>query len=131
MVILIVDDDHEDSDFFTEAVNEIDPEIKCWIAKDGKEALSLLTKEMVMPPDYIFLDINMPLMNGRETLIEMKKNTSLRDIPVIMYSTTSDTKEIKSFYELGAYDFLIKPHNFNKLVEALTSIVVSTKRKIK
>jgi DNA-binding response OmpR family regulator len=126
-----VDDDHEDSDFFTEAVNEIDPEIKCWVAKDGKEALNLLMKEMVMTPDYVFLDINMPLMNGRETLIEMKKNTRLRDIPVIMYSTTSDTKEIKSFYELGAHDFLIKPHNFNKLVEALTSIVVTTKRKIK
>jgi CheY-like chemotaxis protein len=131
MVILIVDDDHEDSDFFTEAVNQIDPEIKCWVAKDGKAALNLLTKEMVMPPEYIFLDINMPIMNGRETLIELKKNTRLRDIPVIMYSTTSDTKEIKSFYELGAHDFLIKPHNFNKLVEALTSIIVSNKRKIK
>ena len=131
MVILIVDDDHEDSDFFTEAVSEIDPEIKCWVAKDGVEALNLLTEEMIMSPDYIFLDINMPVMNGRETLIEMKKNTRFRHIPVIMYSTTSDTKEIRSFYELGAHDFLIKPHNFNKLVEALSSIVVTTKRKIK
>jgi CheY-like chemotaxis protein len=131
MVILVVDDDHEDAEFFNEAVAQVDSNIKCWVAKDGRQALHLLTKELVMPPDYIFLDINMPVMNGRETLIEIKKNTRLRDIPVIMYSTTSDTKEIKSFYDLGAHDFLIKPHHFNKLVEALNSIIVSTKRKFK
>jgi CheY-like chemotaxis protein len=131
MVILVVDDDQEDSEFFKEAVAEVDAEIKTWVAKDGRDALRLLTRELVLPPDYIFLDINMPIMNGRETLIEIKKNTRLRDIPVIMYSTTSDTKEIKSYYDLGAYDFLIKPHHFNKLVEALGSIVVSTKRRIK
>lgn len=131
MVILIVDDDNDDAEFFTEAVNKVDPQIRCWVAKDGKQALHLLNKELVIPPDFIFLDINMPIMNGRETLTEIKKSTRLRDIPVIMYSTTSDTKEIKSFYDLGAYDFLIKPNNFQKLVEALSSIIVSTKQKIK
>ncbi len=128
MVIMIVDDDAEDCELFHEAINEIDPEIKCWTAKDGKAAINLLTRELVILPDYIFLDINMPIMNGRETLGELKKNSRLRDIPVIMYSTTSDTKEIKSFYSLGAHDFLIKPNNFNKLVEALSSIVISTRK---
>jgi CheY-like chemotaxis protein len=127
MVILIADDDHEDCELFSEAINEIDPTIKCWIARDGRQALQFLNKELVLPPDYIFLDINMPLMNGRDTLIEIKKNTRLRDIPVIMYSTTSDTREIQGYYKLGAYDFLIKPSNFNKLIEALTSIIISTR----
>ena len=131
MVILIVDDDQEDAEFFTEAVNEVDRSVKCWVAKDGKEALHLLSKELVLPPDYVFLDINMPIMNGRETLAAIKASTRLRDIPVIMYSTTTDTKEIKSFYDMGAYDFLIKPRNFRKLVEALESIIVSTKKKIR
>ena len=127
MVVLIVDDDHEDCELFHEAIHEIDPAIKCWTAKDGRQAINFLTKELILPPDYIFLDINMPLMNGRETLMEIKKNTRLRDIPVVMYSTTSDTKEIQGYYKLGAHDFLIKPNNFNRLVEALTSIIISTR----
>jgi CheY-like chemotaxis protein len=127
MVILIVDDDNEDCELFYEAINEIDAAIKCWTARDGRQALTFLTKEIVIPPDFIFLDINMPVMNGKDTLMEIKKNTRLRDIPVIMYSTTSDTKEIQGYYRLGAHDFLIKPNNFNKLVEALSSIIVSTR----
>lgn len=127
MVILIVDDDNEDCELFHEAINTIDSAIKCWTARDGRQAIHVLTKELVIPPDYIFLDINMPVMNGRDTLMEIKKNTRLRDIPVIMYSTTSDTREIQGYYQLGAYDFLIKPSNFNRLVEALTSIIISTR----
>jgi CheY-like chemotaxis protein len=127
MVILIVDDDQEDCELFHEAMREIDPSIKCWTARDGRHAIQLLNKELVLPPDYIFLDINMPVMNGKDTLIEIKKNTRLRDIPVIMYSTTSDTKEIQGYYKLGAHDFLIKPSNFNKLIEALSSIIISTR----
>ena len=127
MVVLIVDDDHEDCELFNEAIHEIDPAIKCWTARDGRQALNFLTTELIVLPDYIFLDINMPLMNGKDTLIEIKKNTRLRDIPVVMYSTTSDTKEIQGYYKLGAYDFLIKPNNFNRLVEALTSIIISTR----
>lgn len=131
MVILIVDDDAEDREFFKEALAEINPAIRCYVAKDGKDALYQLNQEIVLPPDYIFLDINMPLMNGRDCLIEIKKSAHHRHIPVIMYSTTSDTDEIKSYYVLGAYDFLIKPPNFKKLVEALTSIIVSSKEKIR
>lgn len=127
MVILIVDDDNEDCELFYEAINHIDPAIKCWTARDGRQAIQLLTKELVIPPDYVFLDINMPVMNGKDTLIEIKKHTRLRDVPVIMYSTTSDTREIQGYYQLGAHDFLIKPNNFNRLVEALSSIIISTR----
>lgn len=131
MLIMIVDDDSEDRELFREAIAEIAPSINCFSAKDGKEAVHVLTNELVILPDYIFLDINMPVMNGRECLIEIKKNTKLRHVPVIMYSTTSDTKEIKGFYSLGAHDFLIKPNNFVKLVEALGSIIVSNKSKVR
>lgn len=131
MVILIVDDDAEDREFFKEALTEINPAIRCYAAKDGKDALQQLNQELVIPPDYIFLDINMPLMNGRDCLIEIKKSTRLRHTPVVMYSTTSDTDEIKSYYALGAHDFLIKPSSFKKLVEALTSIIINSKAKIR
>jgi CheY-like chemotaxis protein len=126
MLILIVDDDSEDRELFREAIAEIDPSIRCYSAQDGKDALREMNHGLDLP-DFIFLDINMPVMNGRECLIEIKKHTRLRHIPVIMYSTTSDTMEIKGFYSLGAHDFLIKPRNFKKLVEALGSIISSGK----
>lgn len=123
MFVLIIDDDAEDRELFLEAVNKINPAIRSRSAKDGLEAMRLLTNGIPVLPDFIFLDINMPLMNGRECLIELQRNPKLKKIPVIMYSTTSDTKEIQSYYKLGAHDFLIKPSSFDKLVEALNSII--------
>jgi CheY-like chemotaxis protein len=128
MLLLIIDDDSEDCELFCEAVNEVDSAITCLTAQDGKEAIQLLTT-LKDQPDYIFLDINMPVMNGKETLAEIKRTTKLKQIPVIMYSTTSNTEEIQGYYSMGAHDFLIKPHNFKKLVEALTSIIVRRTKK--
>jgi CheY-like chemotaxis protein len=121
MIVFYADDDTEDCELFEEALREIDSELVPVIAKDGKQALTLLE---IMPvlPDYIFLDINMPVVDGKKCLIEIKKNPRLKDIPVIMYSTTSDTNEIQQYYKLGAHDFLIKPNNFNILCDSLESI---------
>lgn len=127
MVILNVDDDREDREFFCKALQEIDPSITCLMAESGTEALSILQKQPPLP-DYIFLDINMPMMDGKECLKELKSIPQLKHIPVIMYSTSTDTKEIKECYKLGAEDFLIKPNNYEKLVNDLTSIFAFSKR---
>lgn len=127
MVILNVDDDREDREFFCEALLEIDRNAICLTAGSGTEALSLLQSHLPRP-DYIFLDINMPMMDGKTCLRELKKIPELKDIPVIMYSTSTDTKEIKECYKLGAEDFLIKPNNYEKLVNDLSSIFSFSKR---
>jgi DNA-binding response OmpR family regulator len=121
MTIFYADDDSEDCELFTEALRQIDPEIKSIIAKDGREALAYLNNTRDLP-DYIFLDINMPLIDGKKCLIEIKRSVKLNTIPVIMYSTTSDTNEIHEYYKLGAHDFLIKPNNFLTLCDSLESI---------
>lgn len=121
MIVFYADDDPEDCMLFTEALQQIDSDLKAVIAKDGKEALAILETTQLLP-DYIFLDINMPLVNGKQCLIHIKKNPKLKNIPVIMYSTTSDTNEIQQYYKLGAHDFLIKPANFNVLCDCLESI---------
>lgn len=126
MIIFYADDDAEDCELFTEALREIDPEAKAIIAGDGREALAFLENTADLP-DYIFLDINMPLVDGKQCLIEIKRNMRLKDIPVIMYSTTSDTNEIRQYYKLGAHDFLIKPNNFAALCDALESIFSLTR----
>jgi CheY-like chemotaxis protein len=129
MTVLYADDDPEDIEFFCDALREVDPEIHCISAKDGKEALQILQHDLIILPDYIFLDINMPVMDGKTCLTEIMKDKRLKHIPVIMYSTTTDAAEIKKYYTLGAYDFLIKPHQYAKLHEALMSIFVHTTKK--
>jgi CheY-like chemotaxis protein len=127
MVVLNVDDDQEDREFFCDALREIDPSITCLIAGSGMEALSLLQKVKPLP-DYIFLDINMPMMDGKQCLKALKSLAELESIPVIMYSTSTDTREIQECYKLGAEDFLIKPHSFEKLVNDLNSIFALSRR---
>jgi CheY-like chemotaxis protein len=127
MLLLVVDDDKEDRALFCEAASGIDTDIKFLIAEDGAQALQLLEQTAVLP-DYIFLDINMPKMNGKEFLVRAKKDNRIKKIPVVMYSTTSQTKEIEECYKLGAYDFLIKPPSFQKLVDDLRSIFIEAER---
>jgi len=127
MVVLNVDDDQEDREFFCDALREIDSTITCLVAASGMDALSLLGEVSVLP-DYIFLDINMPMMDGKQFLKILKTIPEFRSIPVIMYSTSTDTREIKECYKLGAEDFLIKPYSFEKLVNDLTSVFAFSKR---
>ena len=127
MVVLNVDDDQEDREFFCEALREIDPSIVCLTAESGMEALSLLQRQ-TPTPDYIFLDINMPMMDGKQCLKVLKNIPEFAAIPVIMYSTSTDSREIRECYKLGAEDFLIKPHSYEKLVNDLTSIFTFSKR---
>ncbi len=121
MVILVVDDDAEDMELFGQAVAEIDPTITCVEAYNGLEALKILKRNHWLP-DYIFLDINMPLMNGRKCLEEIKSNDSYKRIPVIIYSTTRDAEQIRACRDLGA-DFLTKPESFDVLVTSLRKIL--------
>lgn len=117
MIILAVDDDSEDFEFFSEAVREVDPTIVILKATNGIEALDILENQLLMP-DYIFLDINMPLMDGKACLQFIKQDERFREIPVVMYSTTSNQTEISQYKMLGAH-FLVKPNRLSHLVKSL------------
>lgn len=114
MIILYVDDDLDDRVIISEVFREIDPTINCLTVCDGRQAIDFLNSTGPLP-DYIFLDINMPVMDGKECLAELKQNSKFREIPVIIYSTTNDPTEIKSFYRLGASSFMHKPNTFRQL----------------
>lgn len=122
MTLMYIDDDAEDREFFREAVRNIDPQLMCYMAKDGAEGLADL-KEMIVMPDFIFVDVNMPIMNGRQFLMEIKKLPRLRSIPVLMYSTTNHPDEIQEYLELGAYKVLVKPNTLTK-IESLVRTVI-------
>jgi len=124
MLILAVDDDPDDRGLFLEAINRISPSIKCIEAGDGDEAYELLTNTMTVLPDMIFLDINMPVMDGKTCLKLLRGNDILREIPVVILSTNLTERDIRDLSNLNA-DFLVKPATFPKLVEALSAIFIS------
>jgi CheY-like chemotaxis protein len=105
-MFFIVDDDTDDQDLFIEAVNEVDGSIQCLSASDCEEALDLLKNRKIGLPDMIFLDLNMPRLNGKQCLAELKKQAHLKHIPVIIYSTSSERRDIEETSRLGAAHFL-------------------------
>ena len=128
MNLLIIDDDQDDVDLFKEAVHELNPEIAVWSANDGSHGIKMLTDELVVLPDFIFLDVNMPIMGGQECLGKIKATSRLRAIPVFMYSTTRNDREIVQYQKLGAEDFIVKPSEFDKLKSLIKSILLKRQR---
>ncbi len=121
--LLIIDDDIEDHEIFEEAIHDIDDTILCYSAMSGDEALDMLEKDLTVLPDLIFLDLNMPKLNGKQVLREIKSRESLRPIPVIMYSTSFAPHDIEEVTGLGAAFHLLKPSKFEDLVKALTVVL--------
>lgn len=116
-IILLVDDDVDDASIFCEALLLIDPNIVCYCATDGVEALEILQREE--HPNIIFLDINMPRMNGWEFLRRMKCIDDLKEIPVLVYSTSTLDNDINTALDLGALCFFAKPNKFSDLKNIL------------
>lgn len=118
MNILLIDDDEDDREIFLEAVKTINPSIHCNVVNSATEAFNVLVNTPSLPR-YIFLDMNMPLMDGRTCLRQIKKDTRYKDINVVIYSTTSDKEEINVFRYLGA-DYIHKPDSFDELLRSLS-----------
>jgi len=122
----IVDDDPDDQELFIEALKGLDELCICVTAFNGEEALLKLLNELPVLPDFIFLDLNMPRMNGKQFLSEIKKIKTIRDIPVIIYSTSTEKADILDTIQLGAVYFLQKPNRFEDLTVALGNIISRT-----
>ncbi|NCI45907.1 response regulator [Sediminibacterium soli] len=121
--IFLVDDDTDDRSLFMDALSEIDTAIELATAINGTEALE---KMLAMPgrlPDYIFMDLNMPLMNGLQCLKELKKRAALAHIPVIIYSTSSHSKDKEEAARSGAFDYIVKPFSFTELCASIRKVL--------
>jgi DNA-binding response OmpR family regulator len=124
---LLIDDDSDDRELFSEALSLVEPAIICDHATDAEEGYAWLQKN-TEEPDLIFLDINLPVTNGWELLTRLKES-ALKHIPVIMYSTSSNAKDIRTAKELGALCFITKPHAFRSLRGMLNVVVEHANRK--
>ncbi|HVS98246.1 MAG TPA: response regulator [Puia sp.] len=123
--IVLVDDDMDDREIFGEIVCQLDPDTAVKCAENGLEMVAMLDKTPDdQLPDLIILDQNMPQMTGKESLVYLKGNTRLRQIPVIVYSTY----QIRDFYQeclsLGAQDVVPKPDTLQAYRDMLEQFLV-------
>ena len=118
-IFLLADDDADDTELFCDALEAIDPSIICYCATDGKNVLEILQNATLKKPQIIFLDINMPGMNGWECLKQLKDSEAFKHIPVLIYSTSNHHKEADHALEMGALCFFTKPTYFKELKEIL------------
>jgi CheY-like chemotaxis protein len=120
--ILLIDDDEDDRWLFTEAISRTVPSVRCTSVSSGPEALDFLSLQDRQFPDIIFLDLNMPGMDGKKCLAELKNDPRINNIPVIVYSTSNFHKDINEAKALGAHDFIIKPSDYQQLCTLIKKI---------
>ena len=121
MLILNVDDDLDDREFFSDAKRVVDPEIPCVLFENGDQLLHYLGESKTLP-DYIFIDINMPKMNGYECAKEIKLNYHTGDIQIVMYSTAFNPLDREKF-EAQGFKYIVKQNTMKKLVQSIKGVI--------
>lgn len=130
--LFLIDDDEDDHFFFKAAVKLVNPLLNLDTAENGKVALDKL-KASPSLPDIIFLDLNMPVMNGFDFLVQIKTENQLKKIPVGILTTSNAIADQERTKEFGARFFLTKPNDIRSLgkkIQQLLSADFSTEEYI-
>ncbi|GAB2778405.1 response regulator [Rhabdobacter roseus] len=118
----LIDDDLDDQEIFSMALQDAYNAVTCECANDGVQALEKLNLDQAFIPHFIFIDMNMPRMKGVQCLEEIKKIDRLKHIPIYMYSTSADPSAIAQTRQLGAADFIVKPSTIGALTSTLSKL---------
>jgi CheY-like chemotaxis protein len=118
----LVDDDVDDQEIFDLALQGVGTSTKLEFANDGVEAISRIQNDTSFLPHCIFIDLNMPRMNGQQCLQELRKIERIRQVPIVMYSTTVNPQYLADALNHGATDFIEKPITIEALTESLSKI---------
>ena len=124
--VLLVEDDPGDVLMTREAFEEHKVRNRLNVVSDGVDALAYLRREKpfeeAVRPDLILLDLNLPRRDGREVLAEIKNDTVLRQIPVVVLTTSKADEDIYKSYDLGVNSYIVKPVTFEALVDILQTL---------
>jgi CheY-like chemotaxis protein len=124
--ILLADDDLDDCIFFKEALEELALSANLTAVHDGEQLMQLLINETNELPDVLFLDLNMPRKNGFECLTEIKLNEKLKQLPVIIFSTSFEQEVVNQLYKSGAQHFIRKPSEFSQFKKIIQQSLALT-----
>lgn len=120
---LLIDDDIDEHKLFTYAMSQVNPEMECIAICSSTQAIERVKNEPDLKPLFIFLDLNMPRVSGKEVLKEIKSQGHLRDVPTFMYSGSLSASDRSETRKLGSTGCIEKPGRFIKLVDVLKNIV--------
>jgi DNA-binding NarL/FixJ family response regulator len=118
--IMLADDDVDDHELFHDALKQVNGSLIINAVKNGEELMNLLEHYV---PHMLFIDLEMPSKNGLECIREIRSKDSLKQIPVVVFSSTSKPSNIITAYEVGADLYFIKPASFHVLVSSLKAIM--------
>ena len=124
--ILLADDDMDDCIFFTEALQELEVKARIKTVFNGEQLMLLLRDDASLLPDILFLDLNMPRKNGVACLQEIKQDPKLKELPIIILSTSIDKKMADQLYSSGAHHYISKPANFSELKKLIQQAISLT-----
>lgn len=123
--IFLTDDDADDCMLFSEALQEIygDDQARLTITSDGVKLMQVLDETVPPSPEIIFLDLNMPRKNGFECLSEIRNHPKLKDIPIVVFSTSSNNDIVNRTYQQGANYYICKPQSYAMLKRAIEFVL--------
>ena len=123
ITIYLADDDADDRLLMTEAIKAIDPHIQIVETENGQELLKVLRSQKILDRCLIILDMNMPKMNGLETLSNLRSIPRLASLPTIILSTSGNPDIIDFAKKLGAIDYLIKPASMDGIINLYRQLI--------
>ncbi|MBC8005749.1 MAG: response regulator [Verrucomicrobia bacterium] len=123
LYILLAEDDEDDRLFFKEALQEIKVKTIVDMVYDGSQLMNFLNQPGIRLPNVVFLDLNMPVKSGMECLVEIRKNTKLKDLAIAIYSTSASEEDIEKAFVNGANVYIKKPNDFSLLKSSLAKVI--------
>jgi CheY-like chemotaxis protein len=121
--IVIIDDDSDDLEIMKEALAQVDDSLMCFSFVYPEEAIQLLSNELILLPDFIFIDINIPRLSGDKCLVHLRAIPEFRDVPIIMYSTSMPPTVAETLRNYGATYSFQKPFALQEYVNILQRII--------
>lgn len=121
--LMLADDDLDDCEMFQLALEEVGANVTLDIFHDGKSLIEFLRNTGSDIPDIVFLDLNMPILNGLEALREIRSDEQLRELSIAIYSTSNTDKDIEETLASGANIYITKPTSFRSLKEVISKVL--------
>ena len=119
----LIDDDYDDQIVFEIAIKEMHQNSYCLTANNGLRALQMLNEDPTFIPDYILMDLNMPVMNGWECLKQIKLIDRIQHIPVYIYSSPADNRTVAKAIANGASGYISKQATIPAIIQKLEQII--------
>ena len=123
ITILLVDDDHEDQSIFKEAINQLEISAECVVAMDGNDAIEKLATDPEFLPEYIFMDLVMPKMDGKKCIREIRKIKNNKNTPIIIHSSVNLHNDAAELIKTGASYYFQKPGSVGELTKILKKVL--------